>query len=294
MFDNLVPFLLGIAGRFWNETPLYLWVAFFVGGTVIEFFAAAQKSQPLTDRLFNLRYSIVYLFAIFFIAPTMMIGVNAIAQSIGLGLIDLDIFSQTNILAQAGAGVVLLLITDFFYYWWHRAQHTFGFLWDQHVVHHSDYSLNVTTNTRHHWSEFIFQAFVITLPMMVLFKLTPISVGVISTLVAAWAFFIHLNIRLSLGRWSWLVAGPQVHRIHHSRLLKHANKNFSAYFPIWDVIFGTYYLPARNEYPPSGLPSGERIDKLWAATLWPFLQWTKKARAQLSRKLAPRSPSTND
>ena len=56
-------------------------------------------------------------------------------------------------------------------------------------------------------------------------------------------FFHSLELRIQLGRWSWVAGAPQVHRIHHSRLPQHADKNFAAYFPIWDVLFGTYWHP---------------------------------------------------
>jgi sterol desaturase/sphingolipid hydroxylase (fatty acid hydroxylase superfamily) len=66
---------------------------------------------------------------------------------------------------------------------------------------------------------------------------------------SAWTFLIHANLKLSLGPLSWLVDGPQVHRIHHSQLPQHFDRNFAAFFPIWDVLFGTYYHPARGEFP---------------------------------------------
>jgi sterol desaturase/sphingolipid hydroxylase (fatty acid hydroxylase superfamily) len=198
-------------------------------GLIVEVFLKAEKGHRARDILLNVRYSIVYLTAIFILSPSLNAGIAAIARPLGIGWIDLDVFSTGTVAGQVGAAIVFVGILDFFYYWWHRAQHAIPWLWDQHVVHHSDTALNVSTSMRHHWSEFIFQTFMISLPMMVLFKLTPLNMWVISTVASAWMWFIHMNIHQHLGPLSWLVGGPQVHRIHHSRLSEHANKNFAAY-----------------------------------------------------------------
>ena len=64
------------------------------------------------------------------------------------------------------------------------------------------------------------------------------------------------------------------HRIHHSREIAHRDKNFAVYFPIWDVLFGTYYAPAREEFPATGI-QGVTIRTLWEAASWPFIKWTR-------------------
>src|SRR5215471_5219333 len=43
---------------------------------------------------------------------------------------------------------------------------------------------------------------------------------------------------------------------------EHWNRNFAAFFPIWDWLFGTVYIPKPMEYPPVGLkvrPRGMRL-----------------------------------
>ena len=39
------------------------------------------------------------------------------------------------------------------------------------------------------------------------------------------------------------------------------------------MIFGTYYRPELDEYPPTGLASGEKIDKLWQGQYEPMQAW---------------------
>jgi len=89
------------------------------------------------------------------------------------------------------------------------------------------------------------------------------------------SYFIHLNSRISLGPLTPIIAGPQTHRIHHSKLPEHIDKNFAAIFPLWDVIFGTYYHPKRGECPPCGLASGETVHSFRYALLMPFITWVK-------------------
>lgn len=116
------------------------------------------------------------------------------------------------------------------------------------------------------------------LPLMLLFQPPLITVplaGIITNLVDT---FIHLNLKLSYGRLSWLLPGPQNHRIHHSRLPEHRNKNFAVVFPLWDVIFGTYYHPRKDEYPESGLSYGQPIDSLRRALILPFPMWYRMIR----------------
>ena len=73
-----------------------------------------------------------------------------------------------------------------------------------------------------------------------------------------------------------MLAGPQIHRIHHSRMPQHLDRNFAAYFPIWDVIFGTYYHPKPAEFPATGV-SGTRIESVWGLSTYPFYQWARRA-----------------
>jgi sterol desaturase/sphingolipid hydroxylase (fatty acid hydroxylase superfamily) len=267
IFDTLAAF--------WTQTPVKMWLGFLAVGLCAEVFFSAEKGQPLRDILFNVRYSLIYLAVIFIGSPTISTATSQIAQYLGAGWINLDVFSQDNVLSQIAAALLLMFCVDFFYYWWHRTQHKVSWLWDQHALHHSDESLNVSTSMRHHWSEFIFQGFVVSLPMAILFKMTPVSMWTVSTVIAFWSWFIHLNVKLHLGRFSWLIAGPQLHRIHHSAERKHYDKNFAAYFPIWDVLFGSYYAPQRDEYPKTGIPEGP-VATVAEASVYPFARWARR------------------
>lgn len=265
--------------RFYAEGPIKTWAILTIIGIVIE--SVVTPGRYVTSNTWlNIRYGIVYALAIFFISPSVSICVNYILQKIGAGFINLDFFSPTSIVQQVNLAVLILIVTDFFYYWLHRAQHSFGWLWHQHAVHHSDEALNITTSARHHWLEFIFQAIAISIPMSIIFKMSPISMWAVSSFVGAYGWFNHMNVKLGFGKLSWLACSPQLHRIHHSSQPEHIDKNFAAYFPVWDVLFGTYYHPAKDEYPRTGV-DGIKITSATEAALYPFKKW---ATAMLGHK----------
>src|SRR5262249_57445689 len=75
------------------------------------------------------------------------------------------------------------------------------------------------------------------------------------------------------GPVNWVVLTPQMDRIHHSKVPAHIDRNFAFIFPLWDVLFSTYYHPRADEYPKTGLASGETIVSARQAVAWPFLRW---------------------
>jgi sterol desaturase/sphingolipid hydroxylase (fatty acid hydroxylase superfamily) len=258
----------------------HLFVFFFAGGTAIELVVGAE-TQTWRGRFFNLAFTVSFLAITFVVTPTLTLCVNQIATAVGMGLVDLTWMGGGSLPAQMLAALLYVFWTDCFFYWAHRAMHQVPVLWDFHAVHHADQEVNVTTASRVHWMEILVQQFLVTLPLTIFFKLPSFTLTTVSITVAAWTFFNHLNLKLSLGRLSVVVCGPQVHRIHHSRLPEHQNKNFASYTPIWDLLFGTYYAPAITEYPPTGLDSGERICTIRAAHLYPLARWSQRLRMKI-------------
>ena len=152
-------------------------------------------------------------------------------------------------------------IGDLIFYWYHRTQHSVPALWTIHELHHSDDELNATSSLRRYLLERPLQFVLISLPTAILFSQVPIlhwlrltaeEGGQLFLVTLVWLFFAHANLRLALGRWSWIATGPQLHRIHHSVQPEHQGKNFAQFFPIIDVMFGTYRAPKRDEFPRTG------------------------------------------
>jgi len=86
-------------------------------------------------------------------------------------------------------------------------------------------------------------------------------------------YFVHLNSRIRFGWMNYLFACPQSHRVHHSKEPQHIDKNFAVTFALWDVIFGTFYYPAADEWPSTGLVSGRKVSSIPEAVVMPFQTW---------------------
>ncbi len=54
---------------------------------------------------------------------------------------------------------------------------------------------------------------------------------------------------------SKIIMSPAQHQVHHSRLKIHHDKNLGSALSIWDWLFGTLYLPARDEKLEFGITS---------------------------------------
>jgi sterol desaturase/sphingolipid hydroxylase (fatty acid hydroxylase superfamily) len=184
---------------------------------------------------------------------------------------------------------LLLFLFDLWYYWFHRIQHTTA-LWPQHAIHHSEPHLNAATAFRHHLLENLVKVPLVDIPLMFIFVeavwghrgwFTEVATGFVTYL----GVFAHSNLRIGFGPLSWVLVSPQTHRIHHSVKARHWNRNFAAYFPVIDVVFGTYYHPRRNEYPDTGIPGvGYQLNSLPAALAHPFREWAAMARDRRARR----------
>src|SRR6478752_214550 len=148
--------------------------------------------------------------------------------------------------------ILSLLIFDFFYYWFHRMQHSTSFFWEFHKTHHSIKNLNSIVSY-HHVSEELFRIPFITIPLAILIHIDAPRFAVLSSFYAVYGQFIHMNSKISLGPVRFFFADNYYHRIHHSIEERHHNKNFSAFFPIWDILFRTVHFPKSNEFPKVGL-----------------------------------------
>lgn len=246
----------------------------------------AGPRKSFNDWLLNFQINVFT--GTFFALGGMTLGllVKALNQHLSLGWIDLRFAHDHAVATLLGVYLLSSFIGDFFYYWYHRTWHKVPFFWQSHKLHHTDTSLEAITVGRQSWTEIVLPLFT-GLPVAVIFKLDAIdyfSAGVGGAVIGlfsmVWGPLFHANVKLHLGRASFLLNNPQLHRIHHSRLPQHRDKNFANYYPIWDVIFGTYYAPARDEYPPTGVEGEPQITSFFDAQLVTLRGWWQMLRAR--------------
>lgn len=150
------------------------------------------------------------------------------------------------------APIVSLFISDFFYYWFHRFQHKIPLLWKFHSVHHSITEINAL-NSYHHWTEDIIRFLLVGIPLNALIKVDFGEVLAIFVVLQGWGIFIHANTKLNFGKFRIIFADTDYHRLHHSAKEEHFDKNFAAFFPVWDFLFKSLKLPKKGERIRTGL-----------------------------------------
>jgi len=188
-------------------------------------------------RWFN-NLSIILLDTLFarLLMPVMAVGVAAAAQRQGWGLFH---YLQLGFWPTLIFGVLLL---DMVVYLQHLMFHSVPLLWRLHMVHHADLDIDVTTGLRFHPIEILI-SMVIKIAALAALGLPVIAVLVFEVTLNGTAMFNHGNIRMP-GKLDailrLLVVTPDMHRVHHSVLIRETNSNFGFNFPWWDRLFGTY------------------------------------------------------
>ena len=163
----------------------------------------------------------------------------------------------------------LLLVADFTQYWVHRTFHAVPFLWPFHAIHHSIEEMDWLAGSRLHLVDVIVTCGLTYVPIFVL-EFSERALMVYVFLVAAQATFIHANVRWQFRSIRRFVATPAFHHWHHAAEREAIDKNFAVHTPIWDLLFGTFYLPDR--WPSAyGLAGGRKVPSRWLTQLlYPF------------------------
>lgn len=265
----------------YNSTVLQLFALMIAGGLLLERLIPA-RDQKLTNAPVNVVYGAMMLLLAAALVPLQSVFVQGAMDRIGWsGIFDLGFETGPSLSLAFAAMLVSAMALDFFFYWFHRLQHS-GLLWPQHLLHHSDTALNVTTTQRAHFLEHLLIPVFMTLPLVLLFRLPATDMIFIAAIPAAWAYFVHMNIRVSFGPFWWLLTSPQYHRIHHSIEPRHFDRNFALWFPVWDILFGTAYRPRGGEYPATGV-SGVEVTTFSEAATLPFVAWYRMAADSVRR-----------
>ena len=174
--------------------------------------------------------------------PTGALGASFYAEQQGVGLLQVIDLPYLLIIL---CGYVLLEIIIYFQ---HRLSHKIPLLWRFHKMHHSDTEFDFTTALRFHPFEIIFSTFV-KISVILIFGIPALAVIIFEIALNATAIFNHGNIKIpeKLERkLRYFFVTPEMHRIHHSRIPRETNSNYSFSLSCWDRIFGTYTKNSRH------------------------------------------------
>ncbi|MBI1858495.1 MAG: sterol desaturase family protein [Candidatus Melainabacteria bacterium] len=178
----------------------------------------------------------------------------------GFGLIN----SIDNIYIQYA---VYIIIYDFLFYWKHRLSHTISWWWQLHKLHHSAEELNLITADRLHPLDEVITRLFMCLPLAIA-GIPLVDFLILTVLHRSHRMLIHSMLPWDFG-WlgKYILISPIAHRIHHSKLPEHTNKNFSNSTPLWDKLFGTWY--EGNIINTSvGVEQNTHNNKLWFVDIW--------------------------
>lgn len=152
-----------------------------------------------------------------------------------------------GLLVQSGlphwlAILIGVLLLDFIIYLQHAMFHAFPIFWRLHMMHHTDLDFDTTTGVRFHPLE-IFLSMGIKIAAVFVLGIVPLAVVLFEIILNATSLFNHSNVCLSqlIDRVLRLfMVTPEMHRVHHSVIIRETNSNFGFNLPWWDRIFGTY------------------------------------------------------
>jgi len=170
------------------------------------------------------------------LVPLMPVGFALIASERGWGLLNnLPLPYWLDVLA----GVVIF---DFFIYLQHVVFHFMPTLWRLHMIHHCDLDFDLTTGIRFHPVEIVL-SMIIKLGIVYLFGPPALSVLIFEIILNSTAMFSHSNLKLPLALDRLLrlvIVTPDMHRVHHSVIIRERNSNFGFNLSCWDRLMGTY------------------------------------------------------
>lgn len=143
--------------------------------------------------------------------------------------------------------IEIMFLTDLVQYWVHRLFHQIPFLWGFHSVHHSAQKMDWLAGSRMHIMEIICLRGITIIPMYALGFQEPAIYAYI-IVVYLYATYIHANLKFDIECLKPIIVTPRFHHWHHGIEKEAIDVNFAIHFPIFDKLFGTYYMP-KDKWP---------------------------------------------
>lgn len=160
-------------------------------------------------------------------------------------------------------------------YGFHRAMHEIPALWRLHATHHSSPRLYWLNAARFHPIDLFLISVFKGIPLMLFGAGLPVF-AVSNLFSAIHGAMQHANLPVRVGPLNWIFSLTELHRWHHSKRVEEANHNYGGNLILWDVVFGTRWLPDDRDPPEAigiealpGFPMG-----FFANLAAPF-RWSK-------------------
>lgn len=175
----------------------------------------------------------------------------AIAQTVGAPVWP----SGWPLIAQLALAA---LVAEFGQYWAHRLAHETR-LWRLHAVHHSPERLYCLNFLRDHPLGLLLLYAPQVAPLLAL-GCNAQTFALFALFTTVHGLFQHSNVEVRLGPLNWLFSMAELHRWHHSTIVREGNHNYGANLIVWDAAFGSRWLPRGHpsEVGIAGMPDFPR------------------------------------
>ncbi|MEM9174417.1 MAG: sterol desaturase family protein, partial [Myxococcota bacterium] len=174
--------------------------------------------------------------------------------------------------------LLALVFGEFFMYWVHRLTHEIDGLWRFHALHHSAPRLYFLNAVRFHPVDLALSNFAPMIPLLVVGADARV-IALFGLFSAVHGLFQHANLVIRIGPLNWFFSMAELHRWHHSQDLEESNTNFGQNLIVWDIVFGTRFLPPDRQPPAAiglaGLPAFPM--DYWGQLVSPF-RWGRIRR----------------
>ncbi len=227
-----------------------------------------RRPQVLTDISYALAGPALNVVAL---TAGAIVGIISLAWLPGLAVRPLVAQVPSSILPFVGIALFDLAI-----YWTHRWYHEVPFLWRFHSIHHSPDHMDWISGFRNHPLDgtLIAPAFV----FLVTAGFDPEFTGILAIVQFVLGIFLHANVRWRLRPLHRLIITPEFHHWHHANQPGAIHSNYSVFFPMWDQVFGTYFMPSTRRPERYGVSEPIPVG-LVAQLRHPFRGMTNPARA---------------
>jgi ornithine lipid hydroxylase len=175
--------------------------------------------------------------------------------------------------------VLALVLAELGEYWYHRWLHTSSLGWRLHAVHHSSGRLYWLNGLRGHPVDLLLSYVVQHAPLVLLGA--PAEVLVLVTgFIGVNGVLKHSNADVQAGPLNWVLSTAELHRWHHSPDAALAQCNYGNNLILWDVVFGTRFLPASSRPPTQvGIAGMPGFPKDYLGQLLAPLRWARFSRS---------------
>lgn len=271
-FLSILPFLFGffvfiaVAERVlpWHRTWLH-----------------SQGDLGTDIGLYVTNLAIAAVFNPLVIIATAYLGAQ-LAAAVGIGLWP----AEAPLLLQLALGLV---VAEFVEYWFHRLLHEVPWLWRFHATHHSAPRLYWLNALRFHPIDLFVVGTLKLVPLALLGAGAPVF-ALVNLFSSVHGAYQHANVPVRIGPLNWIFSMTELHRWHHSKRIAESNHNYGGNLAVWDVVFGTRFLPADRE--PSDEIGMEGLPDFpmgyWDNLLAPF-RWERVVAAAQGRNVAKSS-----